>query len=170
MSSQFPSGNRPPFDQREDNSLPGYSGLSSNEPHYFVPAGMPPGHEPLAQDDTTPAGVYYFRIFGGFMALSTGALLIAGMAGTIAALVSSSASTSASSAMPPIFIGLVYTGIGGLMFLLYILALFGGRKPWVHTLGTILIALTMTSICCMPISIPLLISYNKQEVKRWYGN
>lgn len=164
MSSQGPSGYPPP--DPAQNPLPGYSNLPA-EAHYFVPAGMPPGHDPMTQDDSTPAGVYYFRIFGGFMAISTGALLIAGMVGTIAALAST---TSPSSAIPSIFAGLVYTGIGGVMFLLYILALFGGRRPWVHTLGVVLIALTMTSICCMPISIPLLIAYNKHDVKRWYGN
>ncbi len=170
MSSQYPSGNPSPLEPREDNSLPGYSGLPTNEPHYFVPAGMPPGHEPLAQDEGAPAGVQYFRIFGGFMALCSGALLLAGMIGTIAALASASGPASGSSGVPEIVGGLIYTAIGGLMFLSYIIALFGGRRPWVHTLGTILIALTMTSICCMPISIPLLIAYNKQEVKRWYGN
>lgn len=43
------------------------------------------------------------------------------------------------------------------------------RKPWVWIYGMVLICIGMTSACCLPASIPLLIFWIKPETKIFFG-
>ena len=43
------------------------------------------------------------------------------------------------------------------------------NKPWVWTYGIVAIAIGMTSACCLPACIPLLIYWMKPETKRYFG-
>ncbi|MGB7159266.1 MAG: hypothetical protein WBD40_14450 [Tepidisphaeraceae bacterium] len=43
------------------------------------------------------------------------------------------------------------------------------RRPWVWIYDLVLICLGLTSICCMPATIPLLIFWLKPEAKAWFG-
>ena len=43
------------------------------------------------------------------------------------------------------------------------------RKSWVWILGLVLICIGLTSACCLPASIPLLIFWIKPEMKAFYG-
>jgi hypothetical protein len=43
------------------------------------------------------------------------------------------------------------------------------KKPWAWVYHVVLIGLSMTSFCCMPISIPLLIHWLKPETKAFFG-
>ena len=65
--------------------------------------------------------------------------------------------------------GLLYGAIGLAFLIPTLIALFAGRKPWVHTLGTVVIALGMLNFCCLPVLIPLLIVWMKPETRRWFG-
>ena len=58
---------------------------------------------------------------------------------------------------------------GVLSFALFVLPLFVAPRPWVWTYGLVLICFGLTSICCLPVCIPLLSSWTKWEVKRYYG-
>lgn len=129
-----------------------------------MPAGLPPGAEYI-QDERPPEGVVYFRIYAGFMAVINAILALLGLVLMFMPLFSTSASARNTGTW---ILGLVYGGIGIAFFVPWVIALFGGRKPWVHTLGTVMIALGMTQICCLPILIPLLIQWLKPETKRWY--
>lgn len=51
----------------------------------------------------------------------------------------------------------------------FALGLFLPRKPWTWTYGLVLICLGMTSVCCLPACIPLLIAWIKEDVKAAFG-
>ena len=54
-------------------------------------------------------------------------------------------------------------------FIISILPVFLPRKPWVWVYSLIIIGIGMTSACCLPASLPLLIFWLKPDVKRFYG-
>ncbi|MFY9227626.1 MAG: hypothetical protein WAQ98_33445 [Blastocatellia bacterium] len=58
----------------------------------------------------------------------------------------------------------------GLVFAIpYSIAPFLPKKPWVWVYGIVLIGITMSSCCLLPLAIPLLIYWIKPETKYWYG-
>lgn len=59
--------------------------------------------------------------------------------------------------------------IGLMFFVPYALAPFLPRKSWVWVFGLVLICIGLTSFCCLPICIPLLIFWLKPEMKEFYG-
>lgn len=54
-------------------------------------------------------------------------------------------------------------------FLIYAAALFVPRKPWAWVFHLVLICVGLTSACCAPASIPLLIFWLKPETKAAFG-
>jgi hypothetical protein len=65
----------------------------------------------------------------------------------------------------------------GAMFIIMGLALFAPfaaapflpRKSWAWVFGLVLICIGLTSACCLPVCIPLLIYWLKPEMKEFYG-
>jgi hypothetical protein len=138
--------------------------------HYYIPAGMPPGHDPMVHQDGPPEGVYYFRIFGALMALLSAAVIVGGMAIILSPILNPTPGPMSPGASSAIVGGIVYVVFGTIAFVPFMIALFGGRRRWVHTLGTILVAFSMLFFCCViPVGIPLLIVWQKPETKRWFG-
>jgi hypothetical protein len=52
---------------------------------------------------------------------------------------------------------------------IYAVAPFLPRRPGVWVYDLVLICLGLTSICCLPATIPLLIFWMKPETKMWFG-
>jgi len=129
----------------------------------FIPPGTPPGVAYTHQDGP-PEAILYFRIYAGFIAFCGVACMLFGLY----FVVDGSLSSAASSRGELVGMGIVYTVLGAFFAVPYLVGLFAGRRPWVHTLGTVLIVLSMTTTCCLPIAILLLIAWIKPEVKRWY--
>lgn len=134
---------------------------------YYLPAGLPPGHDPMGQQDGPPEAVYYFRIYGTLMAIMSFVASGAGLAMVVSSLMNPPAPGSYASS--DAVAGMIWAAMGAVGFIPFLIALLGGRRIWVHTLATILIALSMTSLCCLPVGIPLLIVWIKPETRRWYG-
>lgn len=65
--------------------------------------------------------------------------------------------------------GAVFLIVGLVFFVPYALAPFLPRKSWVWVFGLVLICIGLTSACCLPVCIPLLIFWLKPEVKEFYG-
>ena len=65
--------------------------------------------------------------------------------------------------------GAVFLILGLAVFVPYAFAPFLPRKSWVWVLGLVLICLGLTSACCLPVCIPLLIFWMKPETKAFYG-
>jgi hypothetical protein len=51
----------------------------------------------------------------------------------------------------------------------FVAALFLPAKPWVWVCHLVLISLGLTSVCCMPVCIPLLIQWLKPDVRAYFG-
>jgi len=135
----------------------------------ILPAGMPPGAV-YPTDERAPEGLLYFRIYAGVVVVLYGLLTLAGGGMMVAPLfVHPSPGSGGSEVLGFYFAGLVYGAVGLAHLVPTLIALFGGRRPWVHTLSTVVIALGMLNLCCIPVLIPLLIVWMKPETRRWFG-
>jgi hypothetical protein len=65
--------------------------------------------------------------------------------------------------------GLIMAIIGFPLLLLYGAAPLMPKRPWAWTFHLVLIALSGTSACCIPICIPLVIYWLKPETKAFFG-
>ena len=65
--------------------------------------------------------------------------------------------------------GTVILALGLVFFIPYALAPFLSRKSWVWVFGLVLICIGLSSACCLPACIPLLIFWLKPEMKAFYG-
>ena len=66
-------------------------------------------------------------------------------------------------------LGAVMLIIGLVFCVPYAAAPFLPRQSWVWVLGIVLICIGLTSACCLPACIPLLIFWLKPEMKAFYG-
>jgi hypothetical protein len=142
------------------------------KPHYYIPSGLPPGASPMAEEEGPPPGVYYYRIFAGIHAAFAALAVLGGIGLLLAPFVSSAGAGSSGPGAVSVesaIAGVFYIIIGAALFVPLLISLFAGRAAWVHTLGTVLLAITMMSLCCVPFSLPVLIVWLKPETKRWYG-
>jgi hypothetical protein len=65
--------------------------------------------------------------------------------------------------------GIIMAVVGFPLLLLYGAALFMPKRPWAWTFHLVLIALSGTSACCLPVCIPLVIHWLKPETKAFFG-
>ncbi len=65
--------------------------------------------------------------------------------------------------------GVVFTSLGAVFTLLFALAPVLPRLPWVWAYKLVTICLSLTSCCCLPAAIPLLIFWLRPEVRQYYG-
>ena len=134
-----------------------------------MPAGMPPGVA-YPSEERAPPGVLYFRIYGAISAFLSGMVALFGGGMFVAPLVLDPGASGTAGAETGFYLVGIFYGVVGLVFTVpTLVALFGGRKPWVHTLGTVIIALGMINFCCLPVLIPLLIVWVKPETRCWFG-
>jgi hypothetical protein len=65
--------------------------------------------------------------------------------------------------------GAIYVALGFFFFALFAAAPFLPKQQWAWVYHIVLICLGMTSICCLPITVPLLIYWLKPETKRFFS-
>ena len=65
--------------------------------------------------------------------------------------------------------GIVLAVVGLPFAIASALPFFFPRKPWVWIYNLEIITIGMTSCCCLPACVPLLIFWLKPEIKIWYG-
>lgn len=104
----------------------------------------------------------WYRIYAGLMAAMYMLVTIGGV--LVAVLVPDVNEDSM-----PMVMGLVYGCIGAPLAAAYIGAFFVPRQPWAWIYHMVLICIGLTSVCCMPATIPLLIHWIKPETKRFFG-
>lgn len=133
-------------------------------PPIYIPSGGPGEGYPSA--DKPPDAVLYMRLYAGMLGVACVVVVLA----TLSSVVFSAAAPRGRS--PELFGAIamlvIYGGGGTAVGVPAFVLLFAPRKPWAHTLGMVMVALGMVSICCMPITIPLLIAWTKPEVKKWF--
>jgi hypothetical protein len=59
--------------------------------------------------------------------------------------------------------------VGPPFAVIYGLAFFLPRRSWAWICGIVLISLTMTSLCCLPAAIPLLIFWVRQDARAYFN-
>ncbi|MBN2369790.1 MAG: hypothetical protein JXO72_04830 [Vicinamibacteria bacterium] len=115
-----------------------------------------------------PGVVTWYRVYCGLMALLYFALAAAGIIG----LFFMEELTSGSNAMSPLvalLMLLMWIALGLVFGAVFVAPFFLSRRPWAWIYHLVLIAIGMTSPCCMPASIPLLIFWLKQETREYFG-
>lgn len=130
-------------------------------PVFYIPNGAP-GEEYAAQGDQPPGVVLFFRLYTGILAVLGAALVVLGFVLIV------TATGPAVRARQELIGAAFYVVLGAAASVAHAIAFFGGRRGWVHTFGLLLIGFASLSCCCLPISLPLLLAWNKPEVKRWY--
>lgn len=65
--------------------------------------------------------------------------------------------------------GVLLVGMGLVLAVAYGIAPFLEPAPWLWVYHLVLIAFTLTSPCCLPTGVPLLIFWIKPETKAWFG-
>ena len=145
----------------------GDDGRRMNHGPYFIPQGAPPGTPMLMEDERPPEAVYYFRIYAIVMILSLLGIFGLGLWMMLEPLMKGgSAHFSAGEWVGGMFIA----GLAGIFIVPHAIVLFAGRAKWVYTLAVVLIGMSMLwNMCCLPITIPLLIVWMKPDTKKWYG-
>ena len=118
---------------------------------------------PLNLTTTTPPAYKWFVVYCVFMALLY--LTTAGM-GIVFMFTEPDAEMSDAEAK---IMGAVFLILGLVFFAPYALAPFLPRKSWVWVFGLVLICIGLTSVCCLPVCIPLLLFWLKPEMKSFYG-
>lgn len=111
----------------------------------------------------TPPTFKWFVVYCVLMAL--GCLLTA-LIGIVYMLTEPEPDMSAEEAK---IMGVLFLIFGLLFFLPYAFAPFLPRQSWVWVFGLVLICLGLTSTCCLPVCIPLLIFWLKPEMKAFYN-
>lgn len=114
-------------------------------------------------NSATPPVYRWFVAYCIFMALLY--LSLAGM-GIVFMFIEPDRDMSATEAK---IMGAVLLIIGLAFFVPYAVAPFLPRQSWVWILGLVLICIGLTSACCLPACIPLLIFWLKPEMKAFYG-
>lgn len=65
--------------------------------------------------------------------------------------------------------GVVFIAMGIVFCIPFAIAPFLPMKPWVWVYDLVLICIGLTSLCCIPFSLPLLLSWIKPETKLIFG-
>jgi hypothetical protein len=128
---------------------------------YGSPHTLPPGAAP-------PVWTWY-RVYAGAMAFVY--LVVAGFGLFFLAFGSTIAESSrdpADAYVIPIM-GVTYAVLGFVFMGLFGYGLMMPRRPWAWIYGLVLICIGMTSLCCLPATIPLLIFWIKPEMKAFFG-
>lgn len=128
------------------------------------------GPDQPVQEDlpvVTPPVVVWFRVYCVLMSLLY--LLCLGLGITMLVMRSFFAREMKEDAMVVTIQGSLYAGLGLVFLIAFAAAFFFPRKKWVWIYDLVLICLGMTSCCCVPACIPLLIFWLKPEVKAYFG-
>ena len=64
--------------------------------------------------------------------------------------------------------GLIYSIVGGVLFCAFALSFVLGRGTVAWTYNLVLICIGLTSCCCLPTNIPLLIFWIRRDCRQWY--
>ncbi len=118
------------------------------------------------EEERPPEAIYYFRIYAVVMLLCLLGGFGSGLYMMLEPLMKRIGTPSAGDWIG----GAILMCISGFFMVPHAIVLFGGRAKWVYTLATVLIGMSMLwNMCCLPITLPLLIVWMKPETKKWYG-
>ena len=115
---------------------------------------------------TPPPVLTWFKLYAALMAVLYVFCLFAGV--LLLALPESAIDDPELDRAAQVIYGSVLTLMGFVLAAAFSYALFAPRQRWVWIFDIVLIAFGMTSCCCMPVAIPLLIYWVKPETKAYF--
>jgi hypothetical protein len=127
------------------------------------PSGSIPAFPPDGPLEAPPVNLW-FKIYIGLLGAMYLLILLAGIFFIVMGAISGD-----EDAIAMILVGVLYIGMGLILGVGYLLPIFLKPRPWVWIYGIVLIALSMTSLCCIPAAIPLVIYWIKDENRQYYG-
>jgi O-antigen ligase len=107
----------------------------------------------------------WFKLYCGAMTLLYALLMVLG--GILTVLGPSMAEEEEAAVLA--IEGIVFAVMGLPLAALFGVGLFLPQRKWAWIYGIVLIALGMTSACCLPATIPLLIFWIKQEMRVYFN-
>jgi hypothetical protein len=117
----------------------------------------------VMQNTVKPAVWTWYIVYCAFMALMYFVVMLAGV------LILFFLSKEDPDMPVNIIMGVLYMFLGLLFMVVYAIGPFFPKAKWSWIYGMVLIGIGMTSICCLPASIPLLIFWLKPETKRFFN-
>jgi hypothetical protein len=113
-----------------------------------------------------PRVVFWYRLYCGAMVL----LYLACIAGGVAMVVFRDSLVDADMSSTEAGItGVVLAGVGLGLAAAFTAAFFLPRRRWAWTYHLVLIALGLTSCCCMPVTVPLLIFWIRADTQAYFA-
>ena len=114
-----------------------------------------------------PAVVVWYRVYCVLMALLYLALVVIGVALVALGLMGQEAFDG--DPTEAVVMGAVYGVMGFVAFIPFVIGALVPARPWAWVYGIVMICIGLTSCCCMPACIPLLIFWIKPETRRYFG-
>ncbi|CAN0598505.1 unnamed protein product, partial [Laminaria digitata] len=114
--------------------------------------------------DQKPSPVLWYQIYAGALSL-----VYIGLIGLGILMLFFATESSGSEATELFINGIVMVGMGIPFGLVTGASIFFPRTKWAHVSHIVILGLGMTSFCCLPICIPILLQYTKPEVKRFFN-
>lgn len=124
-------------------------------------AAPPPPPVP-GQAATPPRVLKWYRVYAGALAAAFLGIILLGIALPVI-------DPGRQDDMPAWFVPAAMIGCSLPFLAAYVAAFFVPAKPWAWTYHLVLIAGGLTSACCMPVCIALLIAWLKPETKAYFG-
>ncbi len=132
------------------------------------PSALPPQRQGTAAEPWVgqpPKSWIWYRVYCAFMALLYILVTVIGVGMTFAA---ESFAGQAEEEVIVVFIqGLIFSAVGLVLFVLFAVALLSRPSKFAWYLGFATIGLGMTSVCCLPATIPLLIFWVNEDTRRF---
>jgi hypothetical protein len=132
---------------------------------YYIPPT--PGAPPPSSFGVTPGVWPYYVAYVVLMAVGYFLMLLLGIGLFVASPLLGRSPSSGSD--DPIVGGIIMTIMGLPLCAAFVAAPFLPKAPWAWTYHLVLICLGMTSACCLPVTMPLLIYWLKPDVKAFFG-
>ncbi|NJO21256.1 MAG: hypothetical protein HC838_16105 [Spirulinaceae cyanobacterium RM2_2_10] len=114
-----------------------------------------------------PQAVTWYRIYAIFVAVFYILILLLGIG--LLAFDPSTLGITAEDALEMRINAIACVVVGLPFSIIFGIAPFLPSRPWAWVYGIVTICLSLTSCCCLPAAIPLLIFWIKPEVKQFYG-
>ena len=115
-----------------------------------------------------PAVVGWYRLYCGFMVFLY--VLVAGAGATLIVLGTRGVPVKDQDSTETIVMGIIYLCVAAALIVPFTIALFLPFRYWTWVYGIVMIALGMTSCCCLPATVPLLIYWIQPRTKDYFRN
>ena len=115
----------------------------------------------------TPMVVTWYKVYCGAMVLM---YVLCAIFGVVALFIDPSLLDTKAGDMTELRIqGAIFLVVGVPLAILYFVAALLPPRPWSWVVGIVAIAFALSSCCCVPVAVPLLIYWLKPETKAYFG-